>query len=157
MSSYESVKAAVSGAHTVFLVTNFWESSSRETEVSQGKTATDACKAVGVQHLIYSNMIDASELSKGVWANVAHFDGKAEVERYIRDSAIPATFVLAGTFMGEVVDMLQKHGDDYVVALPIEGNAKMPFIDVEADTGEQTFSFNYYFQAGNSLLMQVHM
>lgn len=130
------MKATVSGAHTVFLVTNFWEDASRATEVSQGKTAADACKAAGIQHLIYSSMTDASEVSKGAWANVHHFDGKAEVERYIRESAIPATFVLPGTFMSEAVDMLRKQGDNYVIALPLEGNTKMPFIDIQADTGE---------------------
>jgi hypothetical protein len=38
--------------------------------------------------------------------------------------------------MSEIVDMLRKNGDNYVIASPIEGNSKVPFIDVVADTGE---------------------
>ncbi|CRG83341.1 NmrA-like family domain-containing protein 1 [Talaromyces islandicus] len=135
LSSHESVKAVVTGAHTVFLVTNFWEDALRETEVSQGKTVADACKAAGIQHLIYSSMIDASEASNGAWVNIPHFDAKAEVERYIRESAIPATFVLAGTFMTEFVNMLQKQGENYVIYSPLEGNSKIPCIDIQADMG----------------------
>lgn len=67
--------------------------------------------------------------------NVHHFDGKAEIERYIRGSGVPATFFLAGVFMTEVVDMLRRHEDKYVIALPLEDDAKVPFIDIVADTG----------------------
>src|ERR1700742_5198717 len=47
----ESVKAAVSGSYGVFAVTNYWESMSKETEVTQGKNIVDACKSAGVTHL----------------------------------------------------------------------------------------------------------
>ncbi|KAH8690298.1 hypothetical protein BGW36DRAFT_390557 [Talaromyces proteolyticus] len=135
MSVYESVEKVVSGADTVFLVTNFWEQCERSIEVSQGKNVTDACKVAGVQHLIFSSLIDASEESKGAWVNIPHFDGKAEIERYIRQSGVPASFILAGTYMTEIEGMLQRHDGNYVIALPLNSNAEIPLLDASEDTG----------------------
>lgn len=104
-------------------------------EVQQGKNVTDACKTAGVQHLIFSSLIDAKEASKGSLAHVYHFDGKAEIERYIRDSGIPATFVLAGTFASEMHRLINWQGDKYVLALPVDEDAQIPLIDIRQDMG----------------------
>jgi uncharacterized protein YbjT (DUF2867 family) len=93
MSSAEAARPAVTGAHTVFLVTNFWESMSRETEVAQGKAVTDACKEAGVKHIVFSSLRNVTEITNGRLPNVSHFDGKAEIEEYIRASGVPASFV----------------------------------------------------------------
>lgn len=51
-------------------------------------------KEVGVQHLIFSSLLSVKDTTKGCLANVPHFDIKAEVEQYIHDSGVPATFFL---------------------------------------------------------------
>lgn len=104
-------------------------------EVQQGKNVADACKAAGVQHLIFSSLIDVKEASKGSLAHVYHFDGKAEIERYIRDSGVPATFVLAGTFASEMHHLINRQGDSYVLALPVDEDAQIPLIDIRQDMG----------------------
>ncbi|EED15656.1 NmrA family transcriptional regulator, putative [Talaromyces stipitatus ATCC 10500] len=138
MSSPSSLQDAIKGSHTVFLVTNFWDTMSKDTEVAQGKAVADACKETGVKHLIFSSLRSISEVTGGKLPNVLHFEGKAEVEQYIRDSGIPATFVLAGLFMtGLSGSMIQKRDDIWTLALPVNPEkAKIPVFDVEEDTGK---------------------
>ncbi|KAK9431019.1 hypothetical protein V1505DRAFT_369753 [Lipomyces doorenjongii] len=136
MSDANSLAAAVKGADTVFLVTNFWETASKATEVAQGKSVADACKASGVQHLVFSSLINTTEASHGRLSNIHHFDGKAEIEEYIRGLNVPATFFLPGTFMTSFKDMIRKQDDgSYLFTLPVGDNARLPLFDPAGDTG----------------------
>ena len=137
MASVEKVAPAVKDAHTVFLITNFWESANDDVEIAQGKAVTDASKAAGVKHLIFSSLIDTTEASKGRLPNISHFVGKAKIEKYIRDSGVPATFVMPGLFMSNMFTQLRK-GDDgkFTLALPVSPEkAQIPLFDVASDTG----------------------
>ncbi|RAL00766.1 NmrA/HSCARG family protein [Aspergillus ibericus CBS 121593] len=137
MSSVSSALPAIQGADTVFFVTNFWETMSRDTEVAQGKAVTDACKEAGVKHLIFSSLRNVTEISEGRLPNVSHFDGKADIEEYIRASGVPATFVLAGLFMSNFFQMLNKRDDTYTLAWPVDvDKAQVPLFDVVGDTGK---------------------
>ncbi|KAK3646354.1 glycosylphosphatidylinositol anchor biosynthesis [Elasticomyces elasticus] len=138
MQSSDSVAQAVKGAHTVFLVTNFWETFSADTEISQGKAVADACKNAGVKHLIFSSLINVTETSKGRLPNIAHFDGKARVETYIREIGVPATFVMPGVFMSGYFDLIREgEGGSYSLALPVDGKkAQIPLLDAAGDTGK---------------------
>ncbi|CRG90536.1 NmrA-like family domain-containing protein 1 [Talaromyces islandicus] len=137
MSSVEAALPAVVGAHTVFLVTNFWESVNKDTEVNQGKAVTDACKQAGVKHLIFSSLRNVTEISGGRLPNVTHFDGKAEIESYIRASEVPATFVLAGLFMSNFFQFLNKQDDTYTLAWPVNlEKTQVPLFDAANDTGK---------------------
>jgi len=146
---------AVKGAHTVFLyvvhgtcefsmivlmlsrMTNFWEHLSAEKEIAEGKAVADACKAAGVQHLIFSSLINTTEASKGKLPNIAHFDGKAKIEAYIRQIGVPASFVLPGLFMSGYFDTIREgDGGNYYLALPVsEEKAQVPLHDAAGDTG----------------------
>ena len=48
----ETLKAALEGAHGVFLVTNFWEQGTDE--LKQATAAIRAAKAAGVKHFVWS-------------------------------------------------------------------------------------------------------
>ncbi|GES64202.1 NmrA-domain-containing protein [Aspergillus terreus] len=137
ISSVEAARPAVTGAHTVFLVTNFWESMSRETEVAQGKAVTDACKEAGVKHIVFSSLRNVTEITNGRLPNVSHFDGKAEIEEYIRASGVPASFVLPGFYMSNFFQMLSKQDGVYTLAWPVDlDKAQAPLYDVAEDTGK---------------------
>ncbi|PYH76841.1 NmrA-domain-containing protein [Aspergillus uvarum CBS 121591] len=137
MSSTEAALPAVTGAHTVFLVTNFWETMSRATEVAQGKAVADASQRAGVQHLIFSSLRDVTQISHGRLAHVSHFDGKAEIEQYIRASGVPASFVLAGLYMTNFFQMLSKQDDVYTLGWPVDmAKAQVPLFDPAEDTGK---------------------
>lgn len=141
MSSADAATPAVQGAHTVFLMTNFWETMSADTEIAQGKAVADACQAAGVKHLIFSSLINTKEASKGKLPNISHFDGKANIEAYIRQSGVPSTFVLPGMFMSQYFETIRKGEDGaYMLALPIDGNkAQIPLFDPAGDTGTYAF------------------
>ncbi|KAI5456743.1 hypothetical protein BGZ63DRAFT_495985 [Mariannaea sp. PMI_226] len=138
MSTVQQAAPAVAGAHTVFLVTNFWEKGSADSEINQGKAVTDACKAAGVKHLIFSSLLNVTEASKGRLPNITHFDGKAKIEEYIRSSGVPATFVLPGFFMSNLFTMIKKNDEGgYALALPVSGDkAQVPLFDAGGDLGK---------------------
>src|SRR5213075_611854 len=63
-------EAAFRGAHGAFVVTNFWEQGTDETE--QASRAIRAAKAAGVKHLIWSTLPDVENISGGK-LDVPHF------------------------------------------------------------------------------------
>lgn len=120
MSSTESLASAGKDAHTAFLVTNFWETMSQDTEIAQGKAVTDAIKAAGVDHIIASTLINVTEASKGKLTHLLHFDCKHKIEEYIRQNGVPSTFVLPGFFMSNFFDMVRKNEDgSFALARPV--------------------------------------
>ena len=139
MSTAEQAAPAVAGAHTVFIVTNFWESMNANTEYEQGKAVVDACAAAGVKHIIFSSLIDVTAASGGALSHVSHFDSKAKVEAYIRSKGLPGTYVMPGVFMSAMLGGFRKQGDAYVWALP-EGadkdTAQLPLFDAVHDMGK---------------------
>lgn len=141
MSSKSSVVEAIKGSHTVFLVTNYWESKDPEVELAQGKNVADAAKECGVSHLIFSSLLNVTETSGGRLTHVPHFDAKAKIEQYIVSTGIPCTFVLPGYFMSNYPQMLRKGEDgSYTLAYPVSPQAKFPLLDAANDTGKQKVS-----------------
>lgn len=137
MSSQSSLVNATKGSHTVFLVTNFYDTMSKEGEYSQGKAVTDACKECGVQHLIFSSLRSVQEVTAGKLRHVNHFESKAQIEQYIRESGVPATFVLPGFFMSNLTAMVKRQGDTLMLAWPVDPDkAQFPLFDLEEDTGK---------------------
>jgi uncharacterized protein YbjT (DUF2867 family) len=139
MTSIPSLEQALSGSHSVFLVTTPTFTENSDLELTQGKNVADAAKRAGVQHLIFSSLLNVSESTSGRLKNVPHFDHKAQVEQYIRDLGIPATFVLPGYFMSNYVFLgLLRKGEDgvYTLAYPVNEGSQFPLVDIEADLGE---------------------
>ncbi|KAF5588546.1 nitrogen metabolic regulation nmr [Fusarium subglutinans] len=138
MNTAEQVAPAVKDAHTVFLVTNYWETNSGNGEIAQGKAVADACKTAGVKQLVFSSLIDTKKISNGRLTHIKHFEGKAEIEEYIRQINVPATFVLPGFFASNLFTSIRKNEDgSYGWALPANGDkAKVPLFDVNADMGK---------------------
>lgn len=120
----------------MFLVTNYWETAKGEVEIAQGKNVTDAAKDEGVSHIIFSSLLNVSEKSGGRLTHVPHFDGKAQIEQYIRDSGVPGTFVLPGYFMSNLTGTIRKGEDgNYRLAFPVSNKAKFPLLDAGEDIG----------------------
>ena len=93
----------------------------------------------GVQHLIWSALVNVTKLTKGAFPNVDHFDSKAEIEDYIRDLGIPATFFMPGFFMsnfpGGMFRPLPPH-NAWTVPLPMPPDTPIPLFDAGDDTGK---------------------
>lgn len=77
-----TLQAALKDIYGVFCNTDFGSTFSVEGEYEQGVRVLDACRAAGVQHLIWSSLDACSSLSGGRLP-VPHYDAKAAVEHYI--------------------------------------------------------------------------
>jgi uncharacterized protein YbjT (DUF2867 family) len=89
-----SLEAAFEGMTRVFSVQN-WVTNGVDGEIRQGKMVAEAAKSAGVKHLVYGSA-GIGEAGTGV----PHFQGKVEVERYMReDLGLPTTAIRPGPFM----------------------------------------------------------
>ncbi len=61
MNDKPSLVKAVTGASAVFAVTNYWEKMDSQHEIKQGKDVVDASKEAGVQHFVWSSLLDISK------------------------------------------------------------------------------------------------
>lgn len=154
----ESLKRAFTGAHGVYVVTNFWEHFSGEKEKQQAKNAADACKAVGVKHVIWSTLEDTRNLMKPddkrmpmlqEKFRVPHFDAKAEANSYF--AGLPTTFLVTSFYWDNLYSfgLAPKKGDDgqYSWTFPM-GNSKLAGIAAE-DIGKVAYGI---FKAGQQYI-----
>jgi len=133
-----TLRSAMKGAYGVFAVTNYWESRSAEVEIKQGKAMADAAREAGVQHFVFSSLLNITELSGGKLSHVKHFDSKAEIEAYTRSIGIPASFFLPGFYMSNLPGKMLRQlppNNDWTLGLPIPTSAPVPLLDTEKDTG----------------------
>ncbi|PYI00286.1 NmrA family transcriptional regulator [Aspergillus sclerotiicarbonarius CBS 121057] len=140
MNSKDSLRQALQGSHSVFLVTTpAWGTAGSDAELVHGKNVADVAQESGVEHLIFSSLLHVTETSAGRLTHVPHFDHKAEVEAYIRSLGVPATFVLPGYFMTNytMIGLLRKGENGvWTLAYPVGQDAKFPLIDISADMGK---------------------
>ncbi|GLA01347.1 hypothetical protein AnigIFM60653_011599 [Aspergillus niger] len=136
----ESLQRAFTGAHTVFANTpTIYDGHTYEHEVAHGRALIDAAVAVGVPFYIYSTLPSISKISQGWLKNGGHFDGKEEVEQYIRTQPIRSAFVAPGSFMSNFHDTMaprRMENGDFALLLPVPAHIRLPLIDTEADLGK---------------------
>ena len=141
-------------------VTDYFQRVDKEYEIQQGKNFCDAAKEAGVQHFIWSSLLNVTErrltitpslksavltpcfflVTNGELPNVDHFDSKSIVEDYARSLAIPATFFLPGFYMsnlGGASPLFKPAPPDnaWTLALPAGPGTKLPLFHT-ADTGK---------------------
>lgn len=102
-----SLATAIKGSNAVFAVTNFWETMSKETEVKQGRNIAEVSAELNVEHLVWSSLPNVTTLSNGALPNVEHFDGKAEIDAYIRELGVPMTSFVPGFYMSNLKSAMQ--------------------------------------------------
>ena len=136
----KSIKAALEGAHAVFLVTtSIYDDKLEEREIRVGHSVADLAVAAGVELFIYSSLTHARDQSNGNIKNLGSFDAKAEVERYIRTLPMKCAFFAPGSFMQNFnVGMgPQPLGDGtFAIFNFIKPETQFPVIDIAADTGK---------------------
>jgi|SRR5690349_5937088 uncharacterized protein YbjT (DUF2867 family) len=94
----DSLVGAVRGVDAVYAMSTPYEQGA-EKEIAQGITITDAAKAAGVAHLIYSSVASANRAT-----GISHFDGKYEVEKHVQASGVPYTIVAPVFFMENLLE-----------------------------------------------------
>ncbi|KAF7369519.1 NmrA domain-containing protein [Mycena venus] len=135
----EEVYKAFAGADVAFLVTNFWEHLDMEREISEGKLLIDAAKAGGISRIVWSGLPSANKLSGGKYLNVYHFEGKAIVTEYGRQSGVPFVDLQAGfygtNFLTGLTMLVKQADGSFAIPWPVKPTAKVPFIDAVHDYG----------------------
>ncbi|KAJ7473332.1 NAD(P)-binding protein [Mycena latifolia] len=130
---------AFEGADFAFLVTNFWEHLDMEREIAEGKLLVDAAKAGDVSRLIWSGLPSITNLSGGKYPHVYHFDGKAAVTAYARQSGVPFVDLQAGFYGTNLstnpIMMMKQDDGSFAVPWPVQATTMVPFIDAAEDYG----------------------
>ena len=114
LSRPETLKAAFTGAHGAFLVTNAWEPGSDE--LNQALAAVRAAKDAGVKHLIWSTLPNVEAISRGE-LEVLHFTNKAKIEHSVKEAGFAYhSFVIAPFYYQNLLGLMapQKQPDGTV-------------------------------------------
>ncbi len=93
---HDSLVKAMKGVDAVYAMATPTQSVVIET--AQGIAITDAAKATGVGHLVYSSVASADRRT-----GVPHFDSKHEVEKHVLSSGVPYTIIAPVFFMDNLL------------------------------------------------------
>ena len=99
-----SLLAAMDGVYGVFAVTSH-RPYGADREVQHGRQLIAAAKAAGVEHFVFTSVASAD-----AGTGIPHFESKAEIEVYLRDSGINFSIVRPVSFM----DNVNSHRDNIV-------------------------------------------
>ena len=119
-----SIELALAGVYGVFSMQNFWETG-YEREVSQGITLTEAAKAQGVKHFLYSS-VGSSYRKTGI----AAFEGKWEIEEHISRIGLPYTILRPTSLMEDWEEMRQEIIGG-TLAQPLDPHTALQQVSVE--------------------------
>ncbi|KAL4994228.1 hypothetical protein BDV10DRAFT_9164 [Aspergillus recurvatus] len=139
-----SLRRAFTGADVVFANSvTIYDGRALEHELEHGRAMADAAVASGVSCIIYSTLPHAGNISSGRLKHMGHFDGKAEVEAYIRTLPIRSAFVAPGCFMSNFHESMAPHPNPhsakegvYMLAMPVSPGTRLPLIDAYGDLGK---------------------
>lgn len=88
-----SLEEICHGVYGIYSVQDFWSVGAKR-EIQQGKNLADAAKKAGVRHFVYSS-VGGAERNTGI----PHWESKWEIEKHIRQLALPATIFRPVSFM----------------------------------------------------------
>eukprot|EP00897_Mesotaenium_endlicherianum_P008287 jgi/Mesen1/7487/ME000039S06707 len=133
--NYHDLTKAFEGAYGVFALTDFYSVGLREEEL--GTSMASAAKEAGVQHFIWSTLVNCEEKSGGKY-KVPHLSGKARVDPVVRALGFKHhTFIVLAFYFQNFVDagFSRVDADGAVVFdLPMEAQHILQACDVH-DTG----------------------
>jgi len=99
------VTEALKGCWGVFGVTNFYDPKIKDdpsSEEKQGKNLVDAALAADVKCFIWSTLPSSRKISGGRLVSQI-YEGKYQVDDYIREKGLPASFLYTGNFYENMV------------------------------------------------------
>lgn len=153
-----TLPTALKNTHTVILITlTIYDPLIKWREYTQTKNVADAALAAGVQHIIYSTAVHCQRLwplGSSTPRPVDAFESKAEAEEYLRSLPIKTSFFAPGCFMQNFATFFAPRRQDdgsYVMANVVDKDAKIPLIDIEADSGTYVASLLQRGNAGETM------
>ncbi|KAJ2847215.1 hypothetical protein GGI22_006041 [Coemansia erecta] len=143
-----SLKEAFKGADFVFGMTQFFqpevmgkiEAGNLDAEFNQGKNIIDAAIDVGVKNIVFSTLPSMKEISGGKYTRVHHFEGKHNVEEYLKGKAniIRGVSIHVGYYMENYVTFSRISAEDKETVeftFPLPPTALVSLVDAANDTG----------------------
>lgn len=119
----DSLAEAVRGVDGIFLMGTPFEKG-MDAEVAQGKAMVKACLERGTPHLVYTSVCSAN-LNTGI----PHFETKARVERYIKESGLNYTILRPVWFMENFASpWLYPSIEKGVLSTPLQSGRKLQMI-----------------------------
>ena len=112
----KSVKAAISGAYGVYVVTPV---SPDEEQV--GKAVADECKVAGIKHVVFGGL---DSVKDKIGKSCAHFDSKSAVEKYLDEIGVPNTSVRYPFYFENFLNFFQYNAEadgSLSLTLPMDG------------------------------------
>jgi uncharacterized protein YbjT (DUF2867 family) len=126
----ESVKEAIQGVAGVFLVGTPFEKGP-EAEIEQGKTVVLTCWKLGTPHVVYSSVCAANRNT-----GIPHFESKARVESFLRQTGQECTILRPVWFMENFTSpWLYPSIEKGVLSTPVLPGRKLQMIAL-GDIGE---------------------
>jgi hypothetical protein len=84
---FASLSNAFQGAHVIYAMTDFWQAMSFDVEYEQGKAMADIAAGLPqLEHLVWAGLPDGRAISEGRYTHIYHWQSKAAVTDYIRES-----------------------------------------------------------------------
>jgi uncharacterized protein YbjT (DUF2867 family) len=120
-----SLKRALEGTWGVFSVQSFVETG-YDGEIRQGKAVTDAAKAAGVQHLVYTSVVSADQKT-----GLPHFESKWQIEQHIARSGLSHTILRPAFFMQNWYNYMREPILNGTLPLPLNQQTRLQQISVE--------------------------
>ncbi|KAF7933071.1 uncharacterized protein EAE97_008838 [Botrytis byssoidea] len=141
----DSIEAALSGAHAIFAITNFWEQNSLDIEVAQAKTINRiASKLPHLEHYILSSLPDGRALAGRQFQNILPYNAKALIRHDLAEN-YPSlwkktTEVFVAFYFQNwvkypmVLGPYKAPDKSFALSMPYPGDTRVPCSDAE-DTG----------------------
>ena len=150
------LKRAFEGAHGAYLVTNFWEHFSTETELAQARAMAQAAKDAELKHVVWSTLEDTRKrvpiddprmpTLQGKY-KVPHMDAKGEANGFFTELKVPTTLFHTSFYWDNLIHfgMGPKKGPDGRLAFTLPmADKKLPGI-AASDIGPSAYGI---FKAG---------
>ncbi|EGN92972.1 hypothetical protein SERLA73DRAFT_190344 [Serpula lacrymans var. lacrymans S7.3] len=125
----DSVKRAISGCECVFGVTDYGDAAARaqgvNTEEKIGKSLVDSAKEVGVRFFVWSSLPNLTKVTGGKYCHAYHFDNKANVEDYLKESGLPNATLRTGFFAENTwkTHCLRKSDSGFELTMPLQSES----------------------------------
>jgi len=134
----ESMLKAFGGSTTAFVLTDFYDdSTSKLGEVKLGTLVVEAAMKAGVQHIIFSGLVDIEKATGGKYY-VDHFTDKYKVAEKVKTMGFPCwNIVQPGFYLSNMFTFIKPRKlDDGTLeyVLPCKSSTKVPVLDI-ADMG----------------------
>lgn len=87
LNDFASLQSAFNDAHIIYAMTDFWQEMSFDVEYRQGKDIADiAASLPQLEHFVWAALPDGKAISEGKFPHIYHWQSKAAVTDYIRES-----------------------------------------------------------------------